>query len=69
MGAGLMGEQGVESIHAHIGWLEGICSGISNPLQKLCYVFNEHNLESAPGSNNLQPAPKHYKKRRREEWI
>ena len=67
IGAGLMGEQGAESIHAHIGRLETTYCGIVNPLQKLRYVFNEHNLESAPGLNDLQPAQKQYKKRPREE--
>ena len=67
IGAGLMGEQGAESIHAHINRLEGVYNGIANPLQKLRYVFNEHNIESAPGLNDLQPTPKQYRKRPREE--
>ena len=50
-----------------IGRLETTYCGIVNPLQKLRYVFNEHNLESAPGLNDLQPAQKQYKKRPREE--
>ena len=62
IGAGLMGEQGDESIHAHIARLEVQYSGMVNPLDKLRYIFNEHNVESAPGLNDLQPAPKKYKK-------
>ena len=66
IGAELIGEQGAESIHAHIGRLEGVYSGIANQLQKLRYIFNEHNLESAPGLNDLQPAPKQNKRPREE---
>lgn len=62
VGAGLMGEQGAESIHAHIGWLEAQYNGIANQVDKLRYVIQEHNLEASPLLNCLQPAPKRYKK-------
>ena len=57
-----MGEQGAESIHAHIGWLEAQYNGIANQVDKLRYVIQEHNLEASPLLNCLQPAPKRYKK-------
>ena len=46
-GCGLMGEQGAESIHAHLRKLEEK-SGVSNKLQKLFYVVKEHNLKASP---------------------
>ena len=39
-----MGEQGAESIHAHLSRLEHQYNGIVNPLDRLRYVVNEHNL-------------------------
>ena len=62
IGAGLMGEQGAESIHAHFNRLEMQFNGIANPLDRLRYVFNEYNVESTPGLNALQPPPKKYRK-------
>ena len=52
IGAGLMGKQGAESIHAHIARLEQQYSSIANPLERIKYVYREHNLESAPELNN-----------------
>ena len=63
IGSGLMGEQGAESIHSHINKLEAQYSGVVNPLQRLKYVFNEHNLEATPTINDLQP-PKRKKKKK-----
>ena len=67
MGAGLMGEQGAESIHAHLNRLETQYQGIANPLEKLKYIVMEHNVETTPGINCLRPAPRKYKNRPREE--
>ncbi len=64
LGAGLMGEQGAESVHAHIHRLETQYNGIVNPVDRLKYVVNEHNIESAPGLNSLRPAARSYRKRR-----
>ena len=61
IGAGLMGEQGAESIHAHMAKLEAQYSGIIKPTDKLKYIFKEHSIESAPELNCLQPQPKKYK--------
>ena len=59
-----MGEQGAESIRAH---LEMQYQGIVNPLEKLKYIVMEHNMETTPGINRLRPAPRKYKNRPREE--
>ena len=62
MGAGLMGEQGAESIHAHISKLDTQYQGIVNPLERLRYIVQEHNVESTPGLNSLRPAPRKRKR-------
>jgi len=67
LGAGLMGEQGAESIHAHMGRLEAQYHGIVNPLDRLKYIVVEQNLESAPTLNSVKPKPKLYRKRKRED--
>ena len=58
IGAGLMGEQGAESIHAHLNRLEAQFSGIVNHLDRLKYIVNQHNIDSAPLLNSLKPPPK-----------
>ena len=55
IGSGLMGEQGAESIHAKIAELEAWFSGVVNPLQRLKYVLNEHNIQATPTLNSLRP--------------
>ena len=62
IGSGLMGEQGAESIHAHLNLLEAQFRGIPNQLEQLKYIVREYNLEAAPALNCLQPAPKKCKK-------
>ena len=57
IGAGLMGEQGAESIHAHLMKLERVYRDISNPVDRLKYIFNEQMLESAPSLVSLRPPP------------
>lgn len=64
MGAGLMGEQGAESIHAHISKQY---HGIVNPLERLRYIVQEYNIESAPGLNSLRPAARKRKRPSEEE--
>ena len=61
LGAGLMGEQGAESIHAHVNKLEANYSGITNRLDRLRYIFNEYMLETAPSLRNLKPPLKRRK--------
>ncbi len=58
VGAGLMGEQGAESILAHLKRLEIQYNGIVNSLVRLKYVVTEHNIESSPGLNSLRPDAK-----------
>ena len=58
MGFGIMGEQGAESIHAHLMKLERIYQGIANDVERLKYIFKEHMLESAPSLVSLRPPPK-----------
>ena len=53
LGFGLMGEQGAESIHAHLMKLERIYQGID--VERLKYIFKEHMLVSAPSL--ISPAP------------
>ena len=69
IGAGLMGEQGAESIHAHLNRLASNYVGIVKPLDRLRYIFNEQNLESAPTLNHLcpPPAPRNTKKRKKSD--
>ena len=61
VGAGLMGEQGAESVHTHLHSLERNFSGISNELDRL---FNMYNIETCPQLLELRPQPK---KRKTEE--
>ena len=63
MGFGIMGEQGAESIHAHLMKLERIYQGIANDVERLKYIFKEHMLESAPSLVSLRPPPKKRTKR------
>lgn len=63
IGAGLMGEQGAESIHAHMMKLERTHQGIANDVDRLKYIMKEHMLESAPSLTSLRPPAKKRKKR------
>ena len=57
-----MGEQGAESIHAHLMKLERNYQGIVNDVDRLKYVFKEHMLETAPSLVCLRPPPKKRRK-------
>ena len=63
LGSGLMGEQGAESIHAHLMKLERTHQGIPNELDRLKYIVKEHMLESDPSLTCLRPQ----KRRRTQE--
>ena len=52
-----MGEQGAESIHAHVMKLERQHQGIANPVDRLKYIFNEQMLQSEPSLVALRPPP------------
>ena len=62
LGLGIMGEQGAESIHAHLMKLETTYQGIANDVERLKYIFKEHMLESAPSLVSLRPPAKKRKK-------
>ena len=51
IGFGIMGEQGAESLHAHIKKLERQYCGVANELERLKYIVKEHNLQSLPQLN------------------
>ena len=58
LGSGLMGEQGAESIHAHLMKLERVHQGIPDAVDRLKYIMKEHILESDPSLTSLRPSPK-----------
>ena len=58
LGAGLMGEQGAESIHAHLNRLESTYSSIPNRVDRLRYIFNAYTLETTPELGSLRPTRK-----------
>lgn len=58
-----MGEQGAESIHAHLMRLERIHQGIPNDVERLKYIVREHMLESDPSLIELRPPVKKRKKK------
>jgi hypothetical protein len=64
MGAGFMGEQGAESIHAHLNRLEKTYSGIPNELKRLKYIFEMYQLETAPSLQALRPVVQKRKRKR-----
>lgn len=66
IGAGLMGEQGAESLHAHVHKLETNFATIPNKVDRLKYIFRMYNLETAPALLSVKPDVKR-RKRRREE--
>jgi len=61
IGAGLMGEQGAESIHAHFQHLERIYAGIPNALKRMECLMKEHYIETAPCTASLCPPVKRKK--------
>ena len=58
VGAGLMGEQGAESVHAHMMHLDKRFDGIPDDVDRLKYLFKGQMLESAPSLTQLRPIPK-----------
>ena len=61
-GAGLMGEQGAESLHAHIRNLEDKYATIPNEVDRLKYMFQMYELETEPTLLSLKPEIKGRKK-------
>lgn len=58
IGAGLMGEQGAESIHARMMKLERDYRGIKDELDSLKYIVHEQALYTAPSLSALRPPVK-----------
>ena len=58
VGSGLMGEQGAESIHAHIMTLEKRYNNIPNEVEKLSYIFKECGGETSAVSTEESPSGK-----------
>jgi len=48
VGAGLMGEQGAESLYTHLHSLEGKCANIPNELERHEHILNLYNIETCP---------------------
>ena len=67
LGAGLMGEQGAESIHAHLNKLEATYSSIPNRVDRLRYIFNTYTLETTPELSSLRPAAKKRKLKKNQD--
>lgn len=61
VGAGLMGEQGAESIHARMMKLERDFRGIKDELDSLKYIVKEQSLYTAPSLSALRPPVKRRK--------
>lgn len=62
IGFGMMGEQGAESIHAHLNNIEENYDSIANQLDRLKYVFRKSCLQTAPALVTVRPPPKKRKK-------
>ncbi len=58
-----MGEQGAESIHAHMMRLERIHQNIPNDVDRLKYIVREQMLEAAPSLMSLRPLAKKRKRK------
>ncbi len=69
VGSGIMGEQGAESIHAHINQLERTYQGIPNEVDRLKYIFREQALESDPSLTSLRPPLKKRKKNAKDAEV
>ena len=65
VGAGLMGEQGAESLHSHLHKLERDYAGIVNSVDRLKYIFKMYNIETCPQLLDLKPEIKERQKRRK----
>jgi CHASE3 domain sensor protein len=66
LAAGIMGEQGAESIHAHLNRLETTYAGIPNKLSRLKYLFQMYIVEVTAALQSLKPAIKTRRKRKRK---
>ena len=70
LGAGLMGEQGAESLHSHMHNLENTYKTIPNATARLEYMFHMYNLETCPALQDLKPPVKKEEKAwGRLQWL
>lgn len=67
LGAGIMGEQGAESLHAHLMRMDRNYQGVVNEVDRLKYIFKEHRLESAPSLVTLRPPPAKRRKKNSDD--
>ena len=67
LAAGIMGEQGAESIHAHLNRLEITYAGIPNKLSRLKYLFQMYIVEVTASLQSLKPAVKTRKRKRKAQ--
>ena len=67
LGLGLMGEQGAESIHAHLNRLETTYSSVRNRLERLKHIFEMYTIETTPALQSLTPTVKRRKRKRVED--
>lgn len=67
VGAGLMGEQGAESVHALMMRLNRTYQGIPNETTRLKHIMSEHSLGTDPSLLALRPPVQKRKKPAEEE--
>jgi hypothetical protein len=67
VGAGLMGEQGAESVHALMMRLNRTYQGIPNATTRLKHIMTEHTLGTNPSLLALRPPVNKRKKLEEEE--
>lgn len=62
IGFGLMGEQGLESVHAYFNSLKRTYHGIPDRVKRMIHTMHEHFLHIAPANIAAKPVPKKRKK-------
>ena len=67
VGFGLLGEQGIESIHAHFNSLNRTYRSMPEEVARLRQLMKEHLLHIAPDNIAATPATKTRKKRKSPE--
>lgn len=67
LGFGLLGEQGIESIHAHFNSLGHTYRSMPEEVARLRKLMNEHMLHIAPENVSATPEVKKRKKRKGRE--
>ena len=61
-----MGEQGAESVHAHVHKLEANYSGITNRLDRQKYIFNEYVRNC---SSSTKPEASCFEKKKQLKFV